>query len=60
MMIRFNDGVEFDTSGPLRVASRHDGIYVVGDGMLIPVRDMADAEQTIAKFKKSERNKSHA
>ena len=44
-IVRFNDGVEFDTSGGLRVESRHDGYYVVGKGMLIPVDSREDGEQ---------------
>jgi len=38
-MIKFSDGVTFKTDGPLRVESRYDGLYVVGQGMLIPVKD---------------------
>lgn len=37
MTLRFSDGVEFDTSGPLRLTARQDGWYVVGMGMLVPV-----------------------
>jgi hypothetical protein len=44
MMMRFSDGVTFDTSGPLRIESRADGLYVVGQGMLCPVADRAEAE----------------
>jgi hypothetical protein len=36
-MLRFNDGINIDTSGPLRTLHLHDGWYVVGKGMLIPV-----------------------
>ena len=49
-MLRFTDGVEFDTSGGLRAERRHDGWYVVGGGMLIPVRDEADADATIERM----------
>lgn len=49
-MLRFNDGVEFDTDGKLRVEHRHDGAYVVGRGMLIPVRDEADGRATIERM----------
>ena len=46
--IKFNDGVEFDTSSnTFRVVRKHDGYYVVGRGMLIPVADNADAWRTI-------------
>lgn len=36
-MLRFNDGVSFDTSGPYRIERRHDGLYFVGGGMLCPI-----------------------
>jgi len=46
-MLRFSDGMEFDTSGELRVECRSDGWYVVGQGMLIPVKDRKEGEETI-------------
>ncbi len=49
-MLRFSDGVSFDTSGELRVEHRHDGAYVVGGGMMIPVRDEEDGRQTIERM----------
>ena len=52
MSIQFSDGVKFDTSGDLRLEYRHDGAYVVGQGMLIPVRDGAEAAEVIERFKK--------
>ena len=36
-MLRFSDGISIDTSGELRILTLHDGPYVVGEGMLIPV-----------------------
>ncbi len=36
-MLRFNDGVNIDTSGELRILRLQDGYYVVGQGMCIPV-----------------------
>lgn len=50
-MLRFDDGVDIDTSGPLRVESLEDGLYVVGDGISIPVRDKAEADEILAEFK---------
>ena len=38
-MLRFDDGIEVDTEGPLRLLKLTDGYYVVGRGMLIPVND---------------------
>jgi len=46
-ILRFNDGVTFDTSGPLRVTRRRDGYYVVGKGMLIPVDSREEGKQVI-------------
>ncbi len=36
-MLRFNDGMEFDTAGPLRLEKRRDGWYVVGEGFMMAV-----------------------
>jgi hypothetical protein len=46
-MLRFSDGMEFDTSGELRVECRSDGCYVVGEGMFIPVSDRKEGEEVI-------------
>jgi len=51
MMLRFNDGIEIDTSGPLRMIRLEDGLYVVGTGWCIPVEDTEEAETIIEKFK---------
>ena len=45
--MRFSDGMSFDTSGPLRTVRKSDGLYVVGNGMLIPVSDHDEAETLI-------------
>ena len=50
-MLRFNDGINIDTSGELRILILSDGIYVVGQGMLIPVKDQKEAEDFISKHK---------
>lgn len=49
-MLRFNDGVSFDTSGALRVEHRHDGAYVVGNGMMVPVADEAEGKAVIERM----------
>jgi hypothetical protein len=46
-MLRFSDGMEFDTGGELRVECRSDGCYVVGEGMMIPVSDRKEGEEVI-------------
>jgi hypothetical protein len=47
-VLRFSDGVEVDTSGPLRRLELHDGLYVVGEGCLIPCKDEAEVEAVLA------------
>lgn len=37
--LKFDDGIEIDTSGELRLLELFDGWYVVGEGRLIPVKD---------------------
>src|SRR5262245_44866350 len=49
--LRFTDGVEVDTSGPLGIMRLHDGLYVRGEGFLIPVATEAEAEDVIAEIK---------
>ncbi len=46
-MLRFNDGMEFNTDGELRVTKRSDGYYVVGRGMLIPVDSREEGYEII-------------
>jgi len=54
-VLRFSDGVEFDTGGGYRVVHASDGWYVVGKGMLCPVDDRADGEDLIARLTGKER-----
>ena len=55
VLMRFNDGMSFDTSGPLRITMKSDGFYVVGQGMLIPIRDAEEGRQLIEQFSKEDR-----
>lgn len=50
MSLTFSDGMTFDTSGKLRTEKRSDGWYVVGNGMLIPVKDKEEGQELIRKF----------
>jgi len=43
-ILRFSDGINIDTSGPIRKMSLKDGWYVVGMGMLVPVINEKEAE----------------
>jgi hypothetical protein len=51
MSLKFNDGMQFDTSGPLRVERRSDGYYVVGEGMMFAVETREEGEKAIAEMK---------
>lgn len=51
-MLKFSDGINIDTSGELRVLTLYDGMYVVGQGMLIPVKDSEEANKIIKDLKK--------
>jgi hypothetical protein len=53
-MLRFNDGVNIDTSGPLRCLRLKDGYYVVGLGMCIPVDDREEAMKLIAEMESND------
>ena len=46
-ILKFSDGEQFDTSGPIRKEHRPDGWYVIGDGKLIPVKDANEADELI-------------
>jgi hypothetical protein len=44
--LRFSDSMEFDLTGPTRIEERWDGLYVIGEGMLIAV----ESEEEASKF----------
>jgi hypothetical protein len=46
-MLRFNDGVNIDTSGPYRTLELFDGWYVVGHGMCIPCKGEDEAKRIL-------------
>lgn len=45
--LKFTDGIEVDTSGPLRTLHLIDGWYVTGEGLLIPCKDEQEAVEFI-------------
>lgn len=47
--LKFTDGEEFNTSGPLRVEERKDGFYLVGEGCLIPIKSKEEGYEMITK-----------
>lgn len=48
--MRFSDGMQFNTAGPIHMEEREDGLYVVGGGMLIPVDTEDEAEMIIKSY----------
>jgi hypothetical protein len=48
--LKFSDGEEFDTSGPIRKEERSDGWYVIGQDKLIPVKDEMEADDIICRL----------
>ena len=57
MKLRFDDGVEINTTGPLRKLYLDDGWYVVGEGTICPVDDEDEAEELMKAFTKGKRGK---
>ena len=47
-MLRFSDGIDVDTSGPLRPLHLADGWYVSGGGVLLAADSEEDARWKIA------------
>jgi hypothetical protein len=52
-ILRFSDGVNINTSGPLRPLCLADGWYVVGEGSCTPVYDKEEALELIAEITES-------
>lgn len=53
-MIKFSDGVEFETNGKCRIENRSDGLYVVGNGMLCSVDSYEEGYALIKSIQKEE------
>ncbi len=54
-ILRFSDGEEFDTSVELQLTLRNDGWYVIGDGFLLPVRDLNEGRKVLKERKEWKR-----
>jgi len=52
-ILKFSDGEEFDTSVELQLTLRNDGWYVIGNGLLIPVRDLDEGRKELKRQKES-------
>jgi hypothetical protein len=46
-ILKFSDGEEFDTSGPLRTEERADGWYVLGNNIMVPVAGREEGNRLI-------------
>ena len=46
-ILKFSDGQEFDTDGDYRIEKRYDGLYVVGNGLLMAVKTMEEGNTFI-------------
>lgn len=53
-MIKFSDGVTFNTSGKCRIENRPDGLYVVGNGILCSVDSYKEGYALIKSIQKEE------
>lgn len=51
MILKFSDNIEINTSGPIRRLSLSDGLYVAGNGMLIPCKDEKEVTKLINELK---------
>ena len=49
--LKFSDGEEFDTSVELQLTLRKDGWYILGNGHLIPVKDIDEGRKRLKEMK---------
>ena len=49
--LKFSDGVNINTDGPLRILRLKDGLYVVGEGMCCPVETIEEGKELIKEMK---------
>lgn len=60
MVLKFDDGEQFDTSGEIRKEKHKDGWYVIGGGMFVPCVDEEDADQLVSMLTKAEPKRGEA
>ena len=54
-MLRFSDGMTFELEGKLHKEERSDGWYVIGNGMLIPMKDEQACDEYLEELKRIHR-----
>jgi len=47
MNITFTDGVKFNTDCKPQIVRKSDGLYVIGNGILIPVNSIKEAKEEL-------------
>lgn len=47
MSIKFSDGLEIASDGPLRVIKKADGFYVIGEDLVCAVESREDGQRLI-------------
>jgi hypothetical protein len=57
MILKFDDGTEVRTDGPLRTTHLPDGYYVVGDGLCIPVATRGEGRDLVQELRKQQRTR---
>ena len=55
--LRFNDGSVIETGGELRRLELEDGLYVTGEGFLIPVKTEEDVTRVIKELSRVSEHK---
>ena len=56
--LHFDDGCVIETGGELRRLELYDGLYVVGEGYMIPVKTEEEVLRVIENLKANENSKS--
>ena len=46
-MLRFDDGINIDTSGELRAIKLSDGWYLIGQGLMLPAESEGKAHELL-------------
>ena len=53
MNITFTDGVKFNTDCKPQIVRKSDGLYVIGNGILIPVNSIKEAKEVLRALNKT-------
>ena len=56
-MLQFSDGISIDTRGHLRIIELSDGLYITGEGLLVPIDTIEEGKELIKKFEEKKKFK---